>query len=238
METFAPVFIPTLNRYEHLKQCLESLSKCTWSDQTEVFVALDFPPSEKYIEGWQKNKAFLDNCGDMGFKKLHVIERHENYGTWSPGDRGNLRVLLEENLGPYDYYITTEDDNVFSPNFLEFMNKGFLRFKDDESVVALCGFRWYFPIQSEGNTYFRLNAFSTPWGMGYWKNKNKSHPVLDYKWFRNHLSLRNLIKVYKNCGPAFVNAFVEIKGIRCLLTNMRVFIWRWKISIRYVRLSL
>lgn len=209
MESFAPVFIPTLNRYHHLRQCLESLSRCTWSDYTEVYVALDYPPSEEYFEGWQKNKDYLEHCGNMGFKELHVVERHENYGTWNPGDRGNLKSLLEEYLGHYDHYITTEDDNVFSPNFLEYMNKGFRQFEDDESVVSLCGFRWYFPIQSEGNTFFRLNSFCTPWGMGYWKKKNESHPELDYKWFRNHLSLKNLVKVYKNCGPAFVNAFIE-----------------------------
>ena len=84
---YAPVLIPTLNRYEHLKKCLESLSRCTWAEETEVYVALDYPPSEKYMEGWKKNKEFLENCGDMGFKKLHLIERKENYGTWRQGDK-------------------------------------------------------------------------------------------------------------------------------------------------------
>ena len=33
----APILIPTLNRYEHLRKCLESLSLCTLADLTEVF---------------------------------------------------------------------------------------------------------------------------------------------------------------------------------------------------------
>ena len=98
MESFAPVFIPTLNRHQHLRQCLESLARCTGAGQTEVYVALDYPPSEKYVEGWKVNKEFLENCGDFGFKKLHLIERSENYGTWMPGDRGNLTCLLKECL--------------------------------------------------------------------------------------------------------------------------------------------
>ena len=209
-ESFAPIFIPTLNRYQHLRQCLESLARCTGADQTEVYVALDYPPSEKYVEGWKVNKEFLENCGDFGFKKLHLIERSENYGTWMPGDRGNLTCLLKECLEPYDHYIITEDDNVFSPCFLEYMNKGFQRFEDDESVVALSGYRWFFPIKSEGNTFFKLNAMYTPWGMGFWKKKKR--PELDYKWFRSRLTIRNLIKIYRNNGPAFVNGFIELSN--------------------------
>lgn len=206
---FAPVLIPTLNRHEHLKKCLESLSRCTWAEETEVYVALDYPPSEKYVEGWKRNKEFLENCGDMGFRKLHLIEREENYGIWNPGDKGNLKCLCQEIRKHYNRYIITEDDNVFSPNFLEYMNKGFEKFEDDESVISLCAFRWFFPLKDEGNTFFRSGVSCTPWGMGYWTRKSKSRPKLDYKWFRKRLSIRNLIKVKKNNGPSFVNAFVE-----------------------------
>ena len=209
---YAPILIPTLNRYEHLMKCLESLSRCTWADQTEVYVALDYPPSEKYVEGWEKNKEFLESCGDMGFKKLHLIEREENYGTRNPGDKGNLNYLCQEVRKHYDRYIVTEDDNVFSPNFLEYMNKGFDKFEDDDSVISLCAFRWWFPIKEEGNTFFRSNASTTPWGVGYWTKKTEKKPVLDYKWFRKHLTIKNLIKVYRNNGPAFVNAFMELSN--------------------------
>lgn len=206
---FAPILIPTLDRHEHLRKCLESLSKCTWADQTEVYVALDYPPSERYVEGWKKNKEYLKNCGDLGFKKLHIIERDDNYGTWNPGDRGNIGCLCKEIRKIYDRYIVTEDDNVFSPNFLEYMNKGFEKFEDDDSVTSLCAFRWWFPLKVEGNTFFRSGVSTTPWGLGCWTKKVEAKPELDYKWFRRHLSIRNLIKVYKNNGPAFVNAFVE-----------------------------
>ena len=209
---YAPVLIPTLNRDEHLKKCLESLSRCTWADQTEVYVALDYPPSDKYVEGWKKNKEFLENCGNMGFKKLHLIEREENYGTWNSGDRGNLRCLSKEIRKTYSRYISTEDDNVFSPNFLEYMNKGFDKFEDDDSVISLCAFRWWFPIKEEGNTFFRSGASTTPWGVGNWTKKVEKKPVLDYKWFRKHLTIKNLIKVYKNNGPSFVNAFLEFSN--------------------------
>ncbi len=209
---YAPVLIPTLNRYEHLKKCLESLSHCTWADQTEIYVALDYPPSEKYVDGWKKNKEFLENCGDMGFKKIHLIEREDNYGTWNPGDRGNMACLFRDIMKHYDRFIATEDDNVFSPAFLEYMNKGLEKFEDDDKVLNICAFRWYFPLKDGGNTFFRSGVSCTPWGMGYWTKKQKTIPKLDYKWFRKHLSIGNLLKIYRNNGPAFVNLFVELSN--------------------------
>ena len=56
---YAPVYIPTLNRYEHFKRCLESLERCTDADKTDVYVGLDYPPSEKYVAGWKKIDEYL-----------------------------------------------------------------------------------------------------------------------------------------------------------------------------------
>lgn len=198
LNSFAPVLIPTLNRHVHLRRCLESLSQCTWADQTEVFVALDYPPSAKYVEGWKKNKEFLENCGDLGFKKLHLIEREENYGTWKPGDKGNLGHLVKEVAKQYDHYISSEDDNVFSPCFLDYMNKGFEKFKDDESVYALCGYRYYVNIQSADNTFFRQNVDVSGWGIGKWIPRRI--PRLTYKDFRSMLSFKSVLKIYKIAG--------------------------------------
>lgn len=43
------------------------------------------------MKGWKKNKEFIESCGGLGIKKIHVIERTYNYGTWRPGDEGDLR---------------------------------------------------------------------------------------------------------------------------------------------------
>lgn len=59
IKQYAPVLIPTLNRYEHFKRCLESLERCTGADMTDVYVGLDYPTSDKYRKGWQKIDLFL-----------------------------------------------------------------------------------------------------------------------------------------------------------------------------------
>lgn len=206
---YAPVLIPTLNRYEHLKQCLESLSRCTWADKTEVYVALDYPPADKwdkYAPGWEINREWLRSVGDMGFKKLHIIERTENYGTWLPGEKGNAKSLIEEISLLYDRYIFSEDDNVFSPNFLEFMDKGLEKFEEDENVYALIGFRWYFPVKTEGNTYMRITTDYTPWGVGRWVKKQQN---LSQQWFEKQLTFQNVNRLYRKYGAGIVGSLIE-----------------------------
>lgn len=213
---FAPVCIPTLNRYEHLRKCLESLSRCSWADQTEVYVALDYPPTnqwDKYAPGWEKNREFLRSCGNMGFKKLHVIERTENYGIWTnpDGKPTNFQSLYEEYIvGKYDRYIYSEDDNVFSPNFLEFINKGLDEFETDKNVLCISGYRFYFPIKFNDNTFIRQTVDYCPWGLGRWIGKFPNFPYLNYKWFRSNLTFKNIRILYRQYGMGAVCALISL----------------------------
>lgn len=222
---YAPVFIATLNRYEHLKKCLESLSHCTGAEQTEVYVALDYPPTDKwdkYAPGWEKNRDYLHSCGNMGFKKLHLIERTENYGIWNPGDRGNLRSMVKEFRGNYNRYIISEDDNVFAPAFLEYMNKGLEKFENDENVVGLTGYKLYMPeLKFDKNNFFRQSLDYNAWGIGLWTKKQESRPKLDYMWYRKHLTLRNIKHLWKKAGI----------GAVCQLINLSCFNKRGTIDI-------
>lgn len=197
---YAPVVIPTLNRYEHLKQCLESLSRCTWADKTEVYVALDYPPVDKwdkYAPGWEKNREWLHSVGDMGFKKLHLIERTENYGIWN-SKRSNVAALVQEVKKEHKYYIFTEDDNVFSPCFLEYMDKGIEKFKDDESVIGVSGYAFPFLIKHDDNTFFRQSGYFPGWG----KVDFKDHfpQSVNYKDMRQFFSIKTCWNLYKKYG--------------------------------------
>lgn len=222
---YAPVIIPTLNRFEHLKQCLESLTRCTWADKTEVYVALDYPPAdkwEKYAPGWGKNRDWLRSVGDMGFKKLHLIERTENYGIWT-SKRSNADALVQEVEKEHPYYIFSEDDNVFSPCFLEYMDKGIEKFKDDESVMALCGYSFPYPIQYDGNTFIRQSTDFSAWGCMMFRNHYPS-PV-NYQYMRKYFSIKTCYRLYKNYGPRRLTTYVHCcdkadKNINLIDVNM------------------
>lgn len=54
-----PICIPTCNRYEHLKRCVESLSKCTLASETDLIISVDYPPSDKYVDGNELSPLFF-----------------------------------------------------------------------------------------------------------------------------------------------------------------------------------
>lgn len=169
---YSPVLIVTLNRYEHFKKCLESLELCTGADKTDVFVALDYPPSEKYVDGWKKIDEYLSRKeSNHKFKMFTVYRRLYNCGVGT-GSSSNMYLLREEVIRKgYDRWITTEDDNVFSPNFLEYMDKGMELYKNNKRVLAICGYKNDFECKSAGNNHFAEHSLCQAWGFGIWANR-------------------------------------------------------------------
>src|SRR5574344_1403880 len=171
---YSPVAIPTLCRYEHLIKCIESLSKCTGADQTDVFVALDYPAIEAHWEGYNKINAYLKNCGNLGFKKLHIIKRKTNIGI-GKGKISNLKLLVDDIFKTSDRVIISEDDNVFSPNFLEYVDKGLDLFENDKTVLSINGYSHSYPFKFNGNNHFRHNTDFSAWGYGIWKDRYETY---------------------------------------------------------------
>lgn len=179
ISSFAPVVIPTLCRDTHLKVLLESLSKCRYADQTEVYVSIDYPAKPEHEPGHTRICKFLDKVGNMGFKKLHVIKREKNLGLDS---NGNASTTIKTVLEHHDRFIFSEDDNIFAPSFLEFINYNLEKYKDSDEILAVNGYLYPINILTNKNLVFKLEHFSA-WGFGIWKEKIK---------FLNEFSSSNL----------------------------------------------
>lgn len=160
---YAPVLIPTLNRYEHFKRCVESLANCTHADKTELVIGLDFPPSERYHEGWKKIAEYVDSV--VGFKKVTVLRSDRNLGAIANSQR--IREYISDK---YQTYIYTEDDNVFSPCFLDYMNKTLTRYWDDKRVNAVCGYNYPVNMENYDKNIYAYHQYSA-WGVGRWIHK-------------------------------------------------------------------
>lgn len=187
---YAPVLIPTLCRYEHFRRCVESLSECTGAESTEVYIALDFPAKGAHEEGYRQISRYLDNSGiGQKFKAFHIIKRGRNYGMGISGNFYQARVDL---FKYYDKLICSEDDNVFSPNFLMYINKGLDLFEDDMSVLAINGYCHPYRFKFADNNHFRHNVDFSAWGYGIWKNRMCYEKEINNGLFRSSLSLRNL----------------------------------------------
>ena len=166
---YAPIIIPTLNRKRHLMRCLNSLAANTGAEHTEVFISVDFPPAERYRPGYQEVKEYLDQTDFSRFKAVHVIYQQENLGA-----KDNCSYLVQMIGERYDRYIFTEDDNEFSPNFLEYINKGLDLFETDPRVIGICAAKDAAWAQDEGNVLFA--KLYPAYGYGTWVKKEQAMP--------------------------------------------------------------
>lgn len=195
IEQYAPIVIPTLNRVVHFRRCLESLERCTGAELTDVYVGLDYPPAEKYVDGWKKiNEYLAEKEKKNGFKNLFVFRRDHNCGVVGP--ESNYQLLKNVVEPTYDRFISSEDDNEFSPNFLEFMNQGLEFYKDDPRVLFVSA---YTPPLFNGLT--DMNSFfgiDTPaYGLGRWTYKKASQEYSNEDIAKDlRKSLFNSLKLY------------------------------------------
>lgn len=158
---YFPVVIPTCNRIGHLRECIESLSRCTHADKTELYISVDYPSNERYVDGWKEIKEYLKDI--QGFKETHIYFQEVNLSAYY-----NMLFIQEQAAEKYDAWIVTEDDNVFAPAFLDYMNQMLRRFEKDSRVYSIAGFNM---LQSPHHARIFKNYAFQPWGYGVWKEK-------------------------------------------------------------------
>jgi len=190
LNEFAPIIIPTLNRYEHLKRCIESLKNNMFASETDLYISVDYPPAEKYVEGYNRVKEYLDNELKSGFKNIYVFYQSENLGP-----EKNMDFLRNASLKSSDKtFIFCEDDNEFAPCFLEYINKGLKLFEDDDRVCYICSYsqdkNW---DDCEGANIYYLDHMCA-WGYGTWRKKFD-----ELNSWISERELKTVIKDLKKC---------------------------------------
>lgn len=180
---YAPVLIHTLNRIKHLKRCVESIASNKEACNTQLYISVDYPPSEKYEKGYAEVKEYVKSI--TGFGRVNLFFQERNLG---PG--GNGRFLRQEASRIHDCFIATEDDNEFSKDFLSYMNWGLDEFKNDKKIFAICA-KSDFPLIMGTNKadYIRFPAYNA-YGVGHWYDK--TYACIDY------LKNKNVDEIYRN----------------------------------------
>lgn len=160
----APVFIGTLNRDWHLRQAVESLKACELASDTHLYIALDYPLREEHYAGYQRSLEYLESL--TGFKELTLIKRDSNLGASENFMSGKLEVFKD-----YDRIISSEDDNVFSPNFLAYMNLGLDKFEADPRIFSISGYNLPLDFGRAYTANYFLHPGAFVWGMGIWRDR-------------------------------------------------------------------
>jgi hypothetical protein len=166
MKFYAPVLISVLDRYEHFKNCVVSLAQNPLADKTILYIALDAPFAEKHREGHSKVLSYVEEI--YGFKEVILFRRETNMGS-TP----NQFLAMDDIFQQYDRLIFTEDDNVFSPNFLYFVNRGLEIYKNRGDIFSVSGYNYNITCSGKSNMIYLWPGFSA-WGVGIWKDKWKS----------------------------------------------------------------
>jgi len=204
LKEYAPCLISVYNRVFHFKRCIGSLAECLGASSTPLFIAIDAPYRKEDIAA---NEAIIEYAQAVrGFKSINIIRRATNVGALN-----NIRMAREEIFRTYDKIIFSEDDNIFAPCFLEFVNDGLSFYESDPTIFSICGYSYPLDFSKcSKDDAFALRAFSS-WGVGYWKEKFEK---IDYQcggFLGSHYNLLKVVELNKAVGPHIFASLVVSK---------------------------
>jgi hypothetical protein len=156
----APIIIFCYNRAQHFSKTISSLRENKPSSYSDLFVYVD-GPRNKSDEAVQEEIQKIINSNSSFFKSCTVTCSTSNKGLANSIINGVTEVL---NL--YDEVIVLEDDMILSPHFLQYMNDGLVKYKNEPRVCSIHGY--FLPITNKlPETFFMRGADC--WGWATWK---------------------------------------------------------------------
>ncbi len=185
----AALVISVYNRAEHFRQCIESLVKNALAAETALYVAIDAPIREEHREDNGKVIEFAKTI--QGFGEVTLFIREENIGS-----KNNIRKAYEDVFKNHDRLIFTEDDNIFSEDFLSFINTALETYREREDIYSVSGYNY--PVQMPAS--YKEDVYVWPgytaWGVGLWREK-----WMRVNWDRNLAmdEVKNTLKNYRQC---------------------------------------
>lgn len=207
----APLLITTLCRYEHFKQCVESLAANVLAKETDLYIGLDYPLRDSHWDGYRKIKEYIQR-GISGFANVYCIEQEKNLGWYE-----NFLAVREKIYETYECFIYTEDDNVFASGFLTYMNMCLEKYRYDERVYAVSGYSYPIPDTDFSGNVFASKIYFSASGYGVWKAKEDvmySQITMENfeRLFADSNYMRNVRKASKNQFCNFVRGMLQYKS--------------------------
>ncbi len=161
---YAPILIPTLCRYEHFKKCIESLKNNKLAKDSDLYIALDYPLNDSHRDGYENILHYIETIN--GFKSVNLIKRAVNFGAVL-----NIKMARKLVFENHDRIIVSEDDNVFSPNFLQFINHALNFYKNDKRIFSISGYCPSIKIPKNYKSDVFISQRFNAWGYGTWLDR-------------------------------------------------------------------
>lgn len=187
-----PIILFTYKRLDSLQKSIASLAACTLASSSDLVVFSDAPGKEEDREKVAAVRQFLSTV--QSFKSVRVIAREQNLGV-----DFNIINGLQQAAKEFDKFIVLEDDLVFSPNFLQFMNQALTQYEQHADVLSVSGFSFVskIPENYPFDIYFTRRSWS--WGWGTWSSKI-SQADWSVKDFDTFIQDRSLQKAFNEAG--------------------------------------
>lgn len=187
MENFAPIILFVYNRPLYTRQTIEALLLNKEASESDLFIYSD---AAKNSESTQSVIATRDYIRKIkGFKSITIIERAYNWGL-----ANNLIDGITTIINKYGKAIIVEDDIVTSPFFLQFMNEGLERYKDDIRVATIHGYMMNLQDSDTLPSAF-FSTWHGCWGWATWK-ENWTLFNADSEYLLKEIFKRNLQSLF------------------------------------------
>lgn len=186
MEKKAPIVLFTYNRLNSLKNCINSLKKNEFCDQSKIYIFSD--GSKNYTD-----KSKIKNIRKYikkikGFKKKIIIQRKKNFGLAKNIIDGVTHVIKKEKKA-----IILEDDLIVNYSFLKFMNNSLDKFKKNKKIWHISGWNYNVKIKYNHDCYFTRGMNCWGWGTWHdrWKHYEKNPTKILKSWNANKIKKFN-----------------------------------------------
>ncbi len=160
----APIILFVYNRLEHTRATLQSLMANTMAAESTLYIYCDGPKADADEAALAQLHAVRQLVKEHQWcGTVEVIEKSHNDGLAASVIGGVTEVINQHGKA-----IVIEDDLLFSPHFLSFMNEALTRYEQDEQVMQVSGYNFPVPAYKKENATMFL-PLTTTWGWGTWK---------------------------------------------------------------------
>jgi hypothetical protein len=136
-ETWAPLALFIYNRPEHIRQMITSLQSCEGFAESPIYVFADGPRHPE--ENTAIHQARAEARRLLGDRAVY-FERDANLGV-----DNSIIAGVTQLCDQYGRVVVIEDDLIFSPYFLKFLNVGLRRYEREPRVMQVCGYMFDVP---------------------------------------------------------------------------------------------
>lgn len=153
----APIVVFTYNRAEHAARVLKSLDSNPAFANSQVTIYCDGVKKPEHAEAVAANRTAVRRLAPKGAR---IVERAENFGLAK-----SIITGVSEHVAEHGKVIVVEDDLVFSPGTLDFLNEGLRRYQDHDRVMHVAAYMFPTMTRFEKPFFYRE---ATCWGWATW----------------------------------------------------------------------